>query len=67
MTERGLLCTADSESEPRFTVNAFTVGCSRDLSHSEKWETALGGMVLYHNELDPLGGRRFVDVTAASL
>jgi hypothetical protein len=48
VTERGLLKTSDPETEPRFTVNAFTMGYSRDLSHSEKWETALGGMVTFY-------------------
>src|SRR5207237_200622 len=54
VTERGLLRTADPESEPRFTVNAFTLGYSRDLSHSEKWETALGGMVTFYAKPDRL-------------
>jgi hypothetical protein len=59
VTEHGLLRTGDPESEPRFTVNAFTLGYSRDLSHSEKWETALGGMVTFYakpSRLDPIYG-----------
>jgi hypothetical protein len=59
VTERGLLRTTDPESEPRFTVNAFTLGYSRDLSHSAKWEAALGGMVTFYakpDRLDPVYG-----------
>jgi hypothetical protein len=59
VTERGLLRTVDPESEPRFTVNAFTLGYTRDLSHSERWETGLGGMVTFcakPDRLDPVYG-----------
>jgi hypothetical protein len=59
VTERGLLRTSDPETEPPFTLNAFTLGYAHDLSHSRKWETALGGMVTFYatpSRLDPIYG-----------
>jgi hypothetical protein len=58
--ERGLLRTAEPESEPAFTINAFSIGYSHDISHSTNWETAIGGMVTFYDKpgaLDPIYGR----------
>jgi hypothetical protein len=60
VAERGLLRSGDPETEPRFTVNAFTLGYARDLSHRGSREIALGGMVTFYakpERLDPIYGK----------
>lgn len=60
VSERGLLLTGDPESEPSFTVSAFTLGYSRDISRTKAWETALGGMITFYakpDALDPVYGK----------
>jgi enediyne biosynthesis protein E4 len=57
----------DVTAETGVTHSGFGFGCAVGDYDNDGWDDLLvtyqGGMVLYHNEPDGKGGRRFVDVT----
>src|SRR5262245_24614797 len=58
----------DVTEEVGLARGGFGMGCAVGDYDNDGWDdlvvTYLGGVVLYHNEPDGKGGRRFVDVTA---
>jgi hypothetical protein len=58
----------DVTEELGLARSGFGLGCAVGDFDNDGWDdlvvTYMGGMVLYHNEPDGKGGRRFVDVTA---
>jgi hypothetical protein len=60
----------DVTEEVGLARGGFGMGCAVGDYDNDGWDdlvvTYVGGVVLYHNEPDGKGGRRFVDVTAKS-